>query len=305
MRKKPKPLLSQAVEEFSDGEWLFVYKQEAEQIVKKEWVDEFLFYELSRGLIGERRGLFDPCAYLEEIAEGWFPDVPFLDLPPNVQAELVKELRKEGSFFDIHILRLKTPGIFQVNVSQCLTDEVSEYLEDVSMSAAASEAAGWKGLDPNLFLPLTNPGEKAVAVERNRMIETGMKIFEPGRFRLTLQVDFEVPDHAIIEEFSKLLKSIRSSDPAKEWEKRGKVKDQTAPLRDLAALRLKTHCGSHGKVETFRMRKKQRAFPIKGDAGWNKSVKRGEKMVDDFKSRFGAKVDPGRAAADAADEEST
>lgn len=305
MRKRPKPLLSQPVEEFPDGAWLFVYKKESARIVKKEWVDEFLFYELSRGLVGEQRGLFDPCAYLGEISEGWFPDVPFLDLPSDVQTELVKRLREEGSFFDNHVRRLKTPGIFQVNISQCLTDEVSEHLGDVSVAAAASEAARWKGLDPNLFLPLTNPGEKAVAVERNRMIETGMEIFEPGRFRLTLQVDLEVPDHAIIEEFSKLLKSIRSSDPAKEWEKRGKVKDQTAPLRDLAAFRLKTHCGSHGKVEKFRMRKKQRAFPIEGEAGWNKSVKRGNEIVEDFKARFGAEADLGRSADDAADEEST
>jgi hypothetical protein len=210
---------------------------------------------------------------------------------------LVKELRKEGSFFDIHILRLKTPGIFQVNISQCLTDEVSEYLEAVSISAAESEAAKWEGLDRNLFLPLTNPGDKAVAEERNRMIAMGTQILEPGRFRLTLQIDFEVPNHVIIDEFSTLLQSIRTSPPAKEWEKRGKVKDATSRLRDLAAFRLKAYCGSHGRVEKFRLKMKKPPFPIEV-AGWNKSVKRGGEMVSDFKERFMAAADSGRSPDD-------
>jgi hypothetical protein len=288
MKKKLKPLLSQPDEEFPDAEWRFLFKEQYEKITGKDWISEFLFYELSREMDETPRRHFDPFAYLKGIMKDWFPHSPFLKLPPDLQEELIQELRKPGEFFAVHISMLKDRGIFEVSISPCLTDEASAHLEGIAHLEAESVAAKWSGSEPSHLLPLTNPVELAVNAEKNRMIEKGLDIFDPRRIRLTLLLDLEVPDAAIRNKFSELLKTIRKTKPAKDWERRGKEKDKAAPLKDLASFRLKRSCGSYRKVEEFLRGKSLDESPIPGESGWNKAVIRGEAMVAEFKERFGA-----------------
>ncbi len=283
MRKRPKPLLSQPVEEFPDGEWQFLLDEQNKSIIDKEWVEEFLFYELSREIKSKDVPAFCPTIYLKEFSDGMFPETPFYNLPLDVQKTLIEKLRTPGTLFHIH--GPKKPAIFQSTISPCLTDVASAHLEDFAVAAAEREARKWDGLSKEDFLPVTNLGEKAASEERNRMIREGDELFEPDLFHLTMFVNLGYPDDAIEKKFSELLEGVRKRRAELELDGRGKVKPPATHCRALAAFRLKRSLGPFESVEAYLLEKKVRN-PILTESGWNKAVKRGEEMVEEFKSRF-------------------
>jgi len=286
MKKRVKPLLSEPDEKFPDENWLFLFDEYSKEIVDRGWVSEFIFYELSRELNPERPGAWDARAYLEEVSEGWFPEAPFLKLDPEDQEELVGKMRQPGSFFDMHFRLMQSGAIFQVEIERPLTDEAAELLEVEAMRAARTESAKWNGLHSENFLPLTNPGEKAATIEKNRLIAEGADIFEPGQFRVTLHLDLGECDKAIVDEFEALLKRIRTTTPLKERDRRGKTKSAIFDFRKIAAFRLKRKYGSFASLTTVLEKENLPELPISSEGGWNKAVKGGRQMVNEFKQRF-------------------
>jgi len=285
---KTEPLLSVPDDGPQDEDWTFLWKSKCGTVFENDWASEVLFYELARELDSEVRYSGDPQGFLKDISAGRFPATPFLKLSEQEQKNLVRKMRKPKSVFR-QVESLKQQPVFGWHFERRLTDTAEEHLENVAREAAEAEAEKWVGLNPDYLRQGSNPGERAAAAERNRILGKGEAIFDEAKCMVTLHIDLDFPDHTIKREFENVLTEIRTQNTphSRQHETRGKNQSTILDLRDLAAWRMKNRFGSYDKIVEIMTvdeeKKKLPDLPIESKGGWTKAVNRGDKLVERFR----------------------
>jgi hypothetical protein len=284
--------------ENSDLDWIFLFKEKCSRILDKSWEAVMLYYELCRELSQSSDPKPDHLQSLTQISNGRFPDTPFLALEEREQQAILDGMERNGSPFE-RLRRFSTRSIFNYRIAPAHKDWLVNHLENVEMEAASIEASKHEGLEPEDFLPMSCPGARASSEELNSLIEKGKKenLFDYTGWTVTLHLDSTFHVSEIVEEFKQVLEQIKElnfSRSGPSGDPRGKPKDPHSYLKCLGAFRLKRLVGSFEKIEEFLEKNHYPDLRIQ-KAGWNKNVKRGGELIDNFKSWVSHKAEDGSA----------